>query len=137
MLVPSASGRGNRIVSGAVSYRVQRQRAHAWRRLLWVALLIGALFGCATAAAAAARRTESAYERFAAASDAWDAVYINYDENDTAILAADDLRVIPGVAAVDPVRYEFAALGPGTAYVADATGRLGIEVNRARILDGR
>lgn len=124
-------------MSGAVSYRVRRQRARAWRRLLWIALLVGALFGCATAAAAAARRTGSAYDRFSAASDAWDAGYINYEEDDTAILAADDLRTIPGVATVDAVRYDFAAIGPGTAYLADATGRLGVEVNRARILEGR
>ena len=102
-----------------------------------IALVSGALFGGAAAAGAAARRTASAYSRFTEASNAWDVMYINYAEDGTAILTPDDLRSLPGVEAVHQVRYEYAALGRGIAFLADATGRLGTEIATARLLDGR
>jgi hypothetical protein len=95
------------------------------------------MFGAATASAAAARRTASAYTRFAQASNAWEAMYVNYEADETAILTADELRALPGVEAVDEVRYEYAPIGPGTAYLADRSGRLGREIGKARLIEGR
>src|SRR5688500_6172952 len=95
------------------------------------------MFGAATASAAAARRTASAYTRFAQAGNAWEAMYVNYEADETAILTADALRGLPGVEAVVEVRYEYAPIGPGTAYLADRSGRLGREIATARLIEGR
>jgi len=108
-----------------------------WRSLLIVALFTGAMFGGATAAASAARRTASAYTRFMHAGNAWEAMYVNYEEDDTAILTPDELLELPGVRSVDEVRYEYAAIGPGTAFLADRSGRLGTEIAKARLVEGR
>lgn len=124
-------------MAGAVGYWGRRRVLHRWRGLLAVALLTGGLFGLATAAAASARRTASAYTRFLDATNAFEAIYINYAADDSAVLAATDLRGLPGVLAVDEVRYEFAPVGPGVAFLADASGRLGTEVAEARVLEGR
>ena len=124
-------------MGGAVAYRGWRQLTRGWRSLLVVALLSGALFGGATAAAAAARRTSSVYVRFTQATNAWEAMYVNYEDEDTAILSAEDLRGLADVESVDEVRYEYAAIGPGTAFLADRSGRLGTHVAEARLLEGR
>ena len=122
---------------GAAAYRGRRRLVRGWRPLLIIALFTGAMFGAATASAAAARRTASAYTRFAQVSNAWEAMYINYEADETAILTPDELRALPGVEAVDEVRYEYAPVGPGTAYLADRSGRLGREIGKARLIEGR
>lgn len=132
----TADRRANRGVGGALTYVARYRLAKGWRSLLVVALVAGAMFGSAAAAAAGARRTASAYTRFTQASDAWEAGYINYAPDGTAILTADQLRALPGVTGVDEVRYEYAALGPGTAFLADPSGRLGTAFARPRILEG-
>ena len=135
-LFASSPRRDNHIMGGT-AYRGRSQLATGWRSLLLIAIFCGAMFGAATTAALAARRTASAYTRFAHASNAWEAMYINYEADETAILTADELREIPGVEAVHAVRYEFAPIGPGTAYLADRSGRLGTDIAAARLLEGR
>ena len=122
---------------GLVGYRTLTQLRQSWRSLALIAVLAGLFFGAAIAAAAAARRTSSAYERFTQANDGWDALYVNNVADGTALLRAEDVQRLPDVELVHEVRYDYAQLGPGTAFVADPSGRLGVEVSRARMLEGR
>src|SRR5215475_3910903 len=55
---------------GAVWLRLRAELRHQWRAWLALAVLLGAIGGIALAAAAGARRTDTAYPRFLRASHA-------------------------------------------------------------------
>lgn len=84
---------------GAVRYRFGADRRAHWRG--WV--LRGLLFGVAAAtvltAVAAARRTDTAYDRFLVAQDAYDVVRPNQEDSGTAVLDPHDVGVVAGRAA--------------------------------------
>ena len=76
-----------------------------WRTWLGIALLIGAFGGLATAAAAAARRSETAYERLTASHDAADAIIENGVPNpDVTVVTHNQVASLPGVAEAEAVR---------------------------------
>ena len=99
---------------------------------------MGLAVGAAAAAAQAARRTASAYTRFSQEHHAWDAIYVNYPEDGSAIVTPEEIRSIPGVLEAHEVLFDYAAIGPGTAWVLDPAGRLGAgDLAHARIVEGR
>ena len=99
---------------------------------------MGLAVGAAAAAAQAARRTASAYTRFSQEHRAWDAIYVNYPEDGSAIVTPEEIRSIPGVLEAHEVLFDYAAIGPGTAWVLDPSGRLGAgDLAHARIVEGR
>jgi hypothetical protein len=104
------------LMGGATAYRVRSQLRSHWPSLLLLAALVGTVFGGAMAAAAASRRTASAYTRSVDASDAWEALQINYPSDGSAVLDAGDVARLPGVESVERALFEYADLGPGTAY---------------------
>ncbi len=123
-------------MGGATAYRVRSQLRSHWPSLLLLAVLVGAVFGGAMAAAAASRRTASVYTCYVDASDAWDALQINYPSDGSAVLDAGDVAGLPGVESVERALFEYADLGPGTAYYV-SVDEGGVAAIPQRLIAGR
>jgi putative ABC transport system permease protein len=81
----------------AVWFRFRADLRTRWRGLLGLALLAGLVGGVALAAAAGARRTDSAYSRLVAETRAWD-VLVNPDNGAESALSSDDVAHLREVA---------------------------------------
>jgi ABC-type lipoprotein release transport system permease subunit len=127
-------------VRGVIRYRARRQVRAGWQSMLLAALLVGAVFGAGAASAAAARRTDTAYRRFSDDARPWDALYVNSVEeadDPPAVFNAADVREIDGVAEVHQVLFNYSTIGPGTGWLLDPSGRVGSEIARSTLVDGR
>jgi putative ABC transport system permease protein len=80
----------------AVMYRVRADLRAGWRSLVVIALFVGLSGGAVLAGVAAARRTDTAFGRMRAATDAWD-VMINPNNGSESRLTFSMLRSVPGV----------------------------------------
>jgi hypothetical protein len=150
----------------AVLYRFRSEARRRWRAWLAVALLIGVVAGTVFALAAGARRTRSAQARFDSSQRAYDAAVDTLcippgtgdaERSGTPVDSChDELARLPSVAAATTVQ-EFqgiVSLPDGTSVqpdpnddcysdtgavsiVHDPSGRLGSEINRYRLVDGR
>ena len=132
----------------AVAYRFRaelRRRAVAW---VGVGVVIGLAGGLVVALLAGARRTDTAYDRFLASHAAADAVLISGVPGvfDFAPIDLDAVAAMPDVADSALLRiFGVAGRTPdGTlvssdsiSFAGDTSGRLGTEVNRFKVLDGR
>lgn len=134
---------------GAVLFRLRTEARRAW--LGWVAfgLLFALVAGAAIAAIAGARRTETAYDRFLRATEAFDVLVANggtTPDNLNRQFDFDEVKALPQV--VDAARIEYyLPLGGRVldAPVRDDTlspfaspdGRFGSVLNRYRVLEGR
>jgi hypothetical protein len=118
----------------AVALRARAELRLRLRSWLWLGLLVGLIAGLSIAAAAGARRTDTAYERFLAHQRAADVLVDNYPD--------------PGVGTVDPAaverlpQVETAARGAyffvgDTGALAPEDARLGRDVNRLKVVNGR
>lgn len=112
------------------------------RSLLGLALMVSLVAAVVLTALAGARRTETSFERFRAASSASDVwVQVSDYERATEVLAQmNDLPMVEAAAGwriwpVDPVD------GPGDtadlALLSDPLGRYGVDVDRPRMIEGR
>lgn len=122
---------------GAISLRLRsefRSRRRTWAGL---ALIVGVAAGAVIAAGAGARRSDSAYSRFAEAQRAYDVVLINYPDDGTAVLDFDAVARLPQVADSAHGFFEYLDVGSGTPAIATADGRIGTEINRFKMLEGR
>jgi hypothetical protein len=81
---------------GAVWYRFRGELRTRWRSVLALTLLVGVAAGAALAAAAGARRTDTAYDRLVERTQAWD-VLINPDNGTESGLDGDAVAKLPGV----------------------------------------
>ena len=119
---------------GAVALRARAELRSRMRAWVGLAALVGLVAGLVIAAAAGARRTDSAYARFLDRQRAADVFLDNYPD--------------PGVATVDPAAVErlpeVASSGRAAFFfigevgaLAPVDGRLGRDVNRLKTLDGR
>lgn len=137
-----------RVQLGAVAYRFRAELRR--RHLAWVAvgLVIGLAGGLVLALFAGARRTESAYDRFVVGSEAADVTLISGIPGvfDFAPLDFDGIAEAPEVADAALIHVLQAAgrtpdgvvVSTQTVNIAgDPTGRLGVEVNRFKVVDGR
>jgi hypothetical protein len=113
---------------------------------LGLALLIGLGGGAAVAAAAGARRTETAYPRFVQAENGYDLVTGGFPDNLDPERALAQIAAMPEVsqwARVDVAAY--AAILPSgrrvsvpeLAAVTDLSGRAGFQLNRFKVVAGR
>jgi ABC-type lipoprotein release transport system permease subunit len=123
----------------AVWYRFRAELRSRWRAWLGLGLLVGLAAGAVMALAAGARRTDTAYARFLVAHKAYDVIVFDYEQ-----------RGFPGVGGFDKIAalplVEDSAEGdldliplwsssvPG---IASEDGRIGREINRFKILEGR
>src|SRR5437867_4143452 len=120
-------------------------RAH-WGVWLGLAVLLGVAGGAATAAAAGARRTETAYPRFIEAEKGYDLLTGGFPENidpDQAMATMEQLPEVKEWARLDAVSYAGILPSgiplriPQLAAVTDLQGRAGIEFDRFKVLSGR
>jgi hypothetical protein len=130
----------------AVWLRLRSELRARWRSWLGLALLIGLAGGAAVAAAAGARRTETAYPRFVQAHKGYDVVAGGFPEK------LDPERTLARMAAMPEVlewaRLDVASYAailpsgrqvsiPELAAFTDLTGRVGYRLNRFKVLSGR
>lgn len=122
---------------GTVRYRFRNEARRRWRGWLARGVLYGLLAGAVLAAVAGARRTDSAYDRFLAAQDAYDVLLPNTGEQGLAALDPEVVAALPQVADSSTVVYGYVEVGTGEAALADPSGRLGRDLNRFDMLEGR
>ncbi len=122
---------------GAIRYRFRTERPRRWRGWLARGVLYGLLGGAVLAAVAGARRTDSAYDRFLAAQDAYDVLLPNTGEQGLAVLDPEAVAALPQVADSSTLVYGYVEVGTGEAALADPSGRLGRDLNRFDMLEGR
>ena len=126
--------------------RLRAEARSRWRAWLGLALLIGLAGGAATAAAAGARRTETAYPRFVQAQNGYDLFIRGFPESQSGAGAGPDSGAARS-RAVGPHRHRRPAsailpsgrlvLGPELVATADLTGRAGVGLNRFKVISGR
>lgn len=135
----------------AIWMRLRAELRAGWRAWLSLALLVGIAGGAATAAAAGARRTESAYPRFVRAQDGFHAMTgggaedRDYAQSVEAIGRLPEVRdvtmiALVGAAATLPANDERPELELGLLevfFATDPEGRALYETNRAKVLRGR
>lgn len=130
----------------AVWLRLRSELRARWRAWLGLALLIGLAGGAAVAAAAGARRTDTAYPRFVQAQKGYDLVTGGFPGK------LDPERTLTRIAAMPEVlewaRLDVAAYAailpsgrrvsiPELAALTDLTGRVGYRLNRFKVVAGR
>src|SRR5438105_4408208 len=118
----------------------------SWRAWLALALLFGAAGGAATAAAAGARRTETAYPRFVESANAPDVETGGFARDldpQTVLSTIEHLPSVRDWARVDPVASAVVlpdgrtATAPEIFGVSISQGGPGGTIDRARVLSGR
>lgn len=133
---------------GAVWMRSRAEWRARWRAIVGLALIVGVAGGAATAAAAGARRTATAYERFVEEYQSYDVIPGGISEDDPKELKRiqDALATLPQVAAfatgqflTDAIRLPSGRVSvfPEALVLGDAAGHGGFEVNRFKVISGR
>jgi len=131
---------------GAVWMRVRSELRARWRSWLGLALLIGLTGAAAVAAAAGARRTETAYPRFVQAQNGYDLITGGFPGNIDPARALARIEALPEVA--QWARIDVAAAtailpsgrvapAPELMAVTDLRGRAGFRLNRFKVISGR
>jgi hypothetical protein len=126
--------------------RLRSELRSRWRSWLGLALLIGLTGAAAVAAAAGARRTETAYPRFVAAQNGYDLITGGSAGNIDPERALAQIEAMPEVA--QWARVDVAASSailpsgrvapaPELMAVTDLTGRAGFQLNRFKVISGR
>src|SRR5690349_4952555 len=142
------SGRmsSRRGVVSAVWMRLRSELRTRWRAWLGLALLIGLAGSAAVAAAAGARRTETAYPRFVQAQNGYDLITGGFPGRIDPGRTLARMEALPEVA--QWARVDVAASSailpsgrvapaPELMAVTDLTGRAGFRLNRFKVISGR
>jgi hypothetical protein len=130
----------------AVWMRLRSEIRTRWRSWLGLALLIGLAGAAAVAAAAGARRTETAYPRFVQAQNGYDLITGGSSGNIDPQRALAQIEALPEVA--QWARVDVAASSailpsgrvapaPELMAVTDLMGRAGFQLNRFKVISGR
>ena len=130
----------------AVWMRLRSEIRTRWRSWLGLALLIGLAGAAAVAAAAGARRTETAYPRFVQAQNGYDLITGGFPGNIDPARALARIEALPAVA--QWARIDVAAstailpsgrVAPAPELMAatDLAGRAGFRLNRFKVISGR
>lgn len=122
---------------GAAHYRFRADRRSRWRGWVLRGLLYGLAGSTVLAAVSAARRTDSAYDRFLASQNAYDVLIPNQADQGTAVLDPRKVVALPQVSQAAIFDYTYLPVGTGEAAAADPTGQIGRDLNRFKILEGR
>src|SRR6266496_6401931 len=126
--------------------RLRSEVRARWRSWLGLALLIGLAGAAAVAAAAGARRTETAYPRFVQAQNGYDLITGGSSANIDPGRALAQIEALPEVA--QWARIDVAASSailpsgrvapaPELMAVTDLRGRAGFRLNRFKVVSGR
>ncbi|HMI26108.1 MAG TPA: FtsX-like permease family protein [Streptosporangiaceae bacterium] len=130
----------------AVWMRLRSELRTRWRAWLGLALLIGLVGAAAVAAAAGARRTETAYPRFVQAQNGYDLITGGFSGRIDPGRALAQMETLPEVA--QWARVDVAASSailpsgrvapaPELMAVTDLMGRAGFRLNRVKVISGR
>jgi ABC-type lipoprotein release transport system permease subunit len=119
---------------GAVALRARAELRSSLRSWSGLALLVGLVAGLVIAAAAGARRTDTVYERFLAHQRAADVFVDNYPDPGVGTVNPAAVERLPQVATSARAAFLFVA---ETGALAPADDRLGRDVNRLKVVDGR
>ncbi len=126
-----------------------RTQARArWRVWVVLAVVVGVSAGAVIATVAGARRTETAYERFLAGTNAFDVIVTNgtNPENFNRQFTFSEVAALPRVADAASIRYYFPAgqteagepiTAADISPLASMDGRFGTELNEAKVIEGR
>jgi hypothetical protein len=126
--------------------RVRSELRARWRSWLGLALLIGLAGAAAVAAAAGARRTETAYPRFVQAQNGYDLITGGFPGNIDPARALAKMQALPEVgqwarvdvaAATAILPSGRVASAPELVAVTDLRGRAGFRLNRFKVISGR
>jgi hypothetical protein len=126
--------------------RLRSELRSRWRAWLGLALLIGLAGAAAVAAAAGARRTETAYPRFVQAQNGYDLITGGFPGKIDPARALAKMEALPEVgqwARVDMVASAAilpsgrVAPAPELMAVTDLAGRAGFRLNRFKVISGR
>jgi hypothetical protein len=130
----------------AVWMRVRADARARWRAWLALAVLVGIASGASIAAAAGARRTESAYPRFLDSHESYDVTFGGTGESKDINVIAEKIMALPQVAKATRMRFASAAATlpsgrevgfPDFVALVDPLGRDGVSISRWKILEGR
>jgi len=125
----------------AVWFRFRAELRTRWRAWLGLALIVGLAGGAVIALAAGARRTDSAYDRFVRAQDGYDVlVSLNtsgFGAPTEETFEAAELAALPRVADTAETASFFVSLGAGVGVMVPPNERIGTEINRFKMLEGR
>lgn len=129
---------------------LRAEMRNRWRAWLGLALVFGIAFGAAIAAAAGARRSETAYPRFLRAQDSFHAVtggggedgfveHFRAIEKHPAVEDYVELVTVGGEITVPAKRGrpEQVTTFPEVILITEPTGRGWYEINKAKVLEGR
>lgn len=127
---------------GAVWLRFRAELRTRWRGWLGAAALVGLAAGAVMSLTAGARRTDSAYSRFLYAQNAYDVMIAQDRQLFSGTIApasfdADELRRLPEVVDVHKAGSFFVFVGAGVGVMVPPDERIGTEVNRFKMLEGR
>jgi putative ABC transport system permease protein len=131
---------------GALWMRLRAEPRARWRAWLALALLVGAASGGSIAAAAGARRTESAYPRFLESHESYDVTFGGTGEGRDVAAESAAIMSLPQVADGTRVRFVSAAVKlpdgrtvgfPDFIALVDPVGKDGVTIARWKILAGR
>jgi len=127
----------------AVWFRARAQLRERWRAWFVLALLIGVTAGVVLAAAAGARRTESAYPRFEEAQRGLSFIvspdekvgvpFLERVRHFPEVIESTSVWLVPGSIVAPHARLDF----PDIFALVDPANRFGITINRWKILSGR
>ena len=129
----------------AVWFRFRAELRSRWKAMVVIALLAGFAGGVALAAAAGARRTDTAFSRLVAATKAMD-ILVNPDNSDGTALTSAKIRALPMVAEAGRIdgrviipadsRNSADAQSLGTVMVGE-NREVGYDFSRFNVLEGR
>jgi hypothetical protein len=126
--------------------RLRSELRTRWRAWLGLAVLIGLAGATAVAAAAGARRTETAYPRFVQAQNGYDLITGGFPGNINparALARMEALSAVAGWARVDVAASSAilpsgrVAPAPELMAITDMRGRAGFRLNRFKVISGR
>jgi ABC-type lipoprotein release transport system permease subunit len=122
----------------AIVVRARAEIRDRWRALVALALVIGLGGGFVIAAATGARRTDSVYKRFLAATHAADVEVIDDNSDVATPIPIDKVEQLPQVEATGRYLSNYINIGgEDFAFVAPADDRFGVTIDRVRIVSGR
>jgi ABC-type lipoprotein release transport system permease subunit len=126
----------------AIWYRFRAELRSRWRAWLGLGLLVGLAAGAVMALAGGARRTDTAYARFLKAQNAYDVIVFDYEQRGSGIQGVgdfDEIAVLPLVEDSAEGELDLIPLGPSSSVmgIASRDGRIGRDINRFKILEGR
>ena len=119
-----------------VLVRVRADLRARWRAWLGLTLIMGIAGGAVIAAAAGARRTDSAYTRFLRTARAPDALVFEPSDPSFAPIPPDKLAALAQVEATAPL-LGYTITEPDLNLVAAPDGRFGTVIGRHKLLSGR